>query len=69
MPKQAKELKALQVKRLSEPGRHAVGGAPAGLSLNITDTGARSWIFRVTVGRNRRHIAEGANLAPNSLSL
>ena len=59
MPKQAKELRAIQVKRLSEPGRHAVGGAPAGLSLNITDTGARSWIFRVTVGRNRRHIGLG----------
>ncbi|WP_425044652.1 tyrosine-type recombinase/integrase [Primorskyibacter sp. S87] len=59
MPKQAKELKAIQVKRLSEPGRHAVGGTPAGLSLNITDTGARSWIFRVTVGRNRRHIGLG----------
>jgi len=59
MPKQAKELKAIQVKRLSGPGRHAVGGTPAGLSLNITETGARSWIFRVTVGRNRRHIGLG----------
>lgn len=59
MPKQAKELKAIHIKRLSEPGRHAVGGVPAGLSLNITDTGARSWIFRVTVGRNRRHIGLG----------
>lgn len=59
MPKQAKELKVLQVKRLAEPGRHAVGGTPAGLSLNITETGAKSWIFRVTVGRNRRHIGLG----------
>jgi len=60
MPRQAKELKAIQVKRLTTPGRHAVGGIPAGLSLNITDTGARSWIFRVTVGRNRRHIGLGS---------
>lgn len=60
MPKQAKELKALQVKRLTEPGRHAVGGIPPGLSLNITETEARSWIFRVTVGRKRRHIGLGS---------
>ncbi|WP_211299475.1 tyrosine-type recombinase/integrase [Pukyongiella litopenaei] len=60
MPKKAKELKAIQVKRLSDPGRHAVGGTPPGLSLNVTETGARSWIFCVTVGRNRRHIGLGS---------
>jgi len=60
MPKLAKELKALQVKHLTHPGRHAVGGTPSGLSLNITDTGARSWIFRVTVRGNRRHIGLGS---------
>jgi integrase len=59
MPKQAKELKALQVKRLSAPGRHSVGGV-TGLYLNITDTGARSWILRAIVGRNRRHIGLGS---------
>ena len=59
MPRKAKELKDLQVRRLIEPGRHPVGGTPAGLNLNVTDTGARSWIFRVTVGRNRRHIGLG----------
>lgn len=60
MPKRAKELKAIHVKRLSAPGRHAVGGIPSGLSLSITDSGARSWIFRVTAGRNRRHIGLGS---------
>lgn len=59
MPKKAKELKDIQVRRLTEPGRHPVGGTPPGLNLNITETGARSWIFRVTVGRNRRHIGLG----------
>ncbi|MEI4263311.1 tyrosine-type recombinase/integrase [Roseovarius sp. D0-M9] len=58
MPKQAKELKALQVKNLSAPGRHAVGGVN-GLCLNITETGARSWILRATVGLKRRHIGLG----------
>ncbi len=60
MPRQAKELKAIQVKRLTELGRHAVGGTPPGLSLNIIETGARSWIFRVTVGSKRRHIGLGS---------
>jgi hypothetical protein len=55
----AKELKALEVNRLSSPGRHSVGGIP-GLSLNITKTGARSWILRVIVGVKRRHIGLGA---------
>jgi len=58
MPKQAKELKALQVKNLSAPGRHAVGGIN-GLCLNITETGAKSWILRATVGLKRRHIGLG----------
>jgi hypothetical protein len=49
MPTPAKELKALQVKNLSAPGRHAVGGVN-GLCLNITETGARPWILRVIVG-------------------
>ncbi|MCL3882975.1 site-specific integrase [Marivita sp. GX14005] len=59
MPKKATELKDLQVRRLTQPGRHPVGGTPPGLNLNITENGARSWIFRVTVGRNRRHIGLG----------
>lgn len=59
MPRKAIELKDLQVRRLTQHGRHPVGGTPPGLHLNITESGARSWIFRVTVGRNRRHIGLG----------
>jgi len=58
MPKRAKELKAIEVKRLTTPGRHAVGGTP-GLYLAINDTGAKSWIQRSTVGSKRRHIGLG----------
>jgi integrase len=58
MPKRAKELKALEVKGLASPGRHAVGGAP-GLCLNITETGATSWILRSIVAGKRRHIGLG----------
>ncbi|RKF14184.1 site-specific integrase [Roseovarius spongiae] len=60
MPRRAKELKALEVKRLSKPGRHAVGGAPPGLSLSISQSGGKSWIFRVTIGDERRHIGLGS---------
>jgi integrase len=58
MPKKAKELTAIEVKRISTPGRHAVGGVP-GLLLVVKDTGAKSWILRVTVGNKRRNIGLG----------
>lgn len=45
MPKKARELSALEVKRLTAPGLHAVGGV-TGLFLSVSNTGARSWIFR-----------------------
>lgn len=57
-PKKAKELTALEVKRLAKPGLHAVGGV-AGLYLQVTPSGARSWILRATVGSKRRDIGLG----------
>ena len=59
MPKRAAELRVIELKRLSAKGRHGVGGVQ-GLYLNITDTGAKSWILRVTVNGKRRHIGLGA---------
>lgn len=58
MPKKARELSAVEVKRLTKPGLHAVGGV-AGLMLQVAATGARSWIFRTTVGGRRREIGLG----------
>lgn len=49
MPIKAKELSAIAVKRLSDVGYHAVGGV-AGLHLQISSTGAKSWIYRYTTG-------------------
>jgi integrase len=59
MPKIAKLMSALEVKRLTEPKLHAVGGA-AGLCLSISATGARSWILRTTIAGRRSDVGLGS---------
>lgn len=64
MPKKARELGSLQVKRLVHPGEQgnvtfAVGGVD-GLQLQITPTGARSWVLRITIAGKRRNIGLGS---------
>lgn len=63
MPRLAKEISALDVKRIKHPGRgrnacFMVGGV-AGLMLQITPTGGRTWLLRVAVGDRRREIGLG----------
>ena len=58
MAKQATELAALQVKRLTAPGRHSVGTVP-GLMLEVKPTGAKSWTLRTMVGTKRKDIGMG----------
>ena len=57
MPKVAKELSALEVKNLP-PGSHAVGGV-AGLTLEVSPTGGKTWVLRVRTGSKRREIGLG----------
>ncbi|MBC7619248.1 MAG: integrase arm-type DNA-binding domain-containing protein [Candidatus Saccharibacteria bacterium] len=59
MPRIAKEMGPLEIKRLTAPGYFAVGGA-AGLTLQITPNGIKSWLLRVKVGTKRREIGLGA---------
>ncbi|RKT24769.1 uncharacterized protein DUF4102 [Paraburkholderia sp. RAU2J] len=59
MPKKAKELGPLAVKRLTTPGKHPVGGV-AGLYLKVISEHARSWVLRVAVAGQRREIGLGA---------
>lgn len=58
MGRVAKELGALAVSRLSEPGLHFVGGV-SGLALQVLPTGGRSWLLRVSVGGKRQEIGLG----------
>lgn len=65
MPKIAKQLTDLQVRRITRVGWHAVGGV-AGLLLQVRNPskeGAlapRSWILRVKVGNERQPIGLGS---------
>ena len=59
MPKIAKELTAIEVKRLTTNGPNFVGGV-AGLILQISNDGdAKSWLLRARVGGKRQHIGLG----------
>ena len=59
MPRVAKELSPVEVKRLTKPGMHAVGGV-TGLVLQISQSGqSRHWIYRIAFGGKRRHIGLG----------
>lgn len=58
MPKQTKELTAIEVKRLTEPGRHPVGTVP-GLYLWVRDTGTKNWVLRTMVKGKRADIGLG----------
>lgn len=55
----AKELNAVYVSRLREPGLHFVGGAP-GLALQVLASGGRSWVLRIRVHGKRRDMGLGS---------
>lgn len=58
MPRRARELSPIELKRLA-PGVHAVGGV-AGLYLQVAEGAGRSWLLRTMVGAKRREIGLGA---------
>jgi len=57
MPKRAREMTAIELKRLGS-GVHAVGGV-AGLHLQVAEGSGRSWLLRTMVGLKRREIGLG----------
>jgi len=52
MPRVAKELYPLQIRRLSKPGTYNVGGVN-GLLLKVSASGSKSWILRYSTGELR----------------
>jgi len=54
----AKELSAIEIKAMTDPGLHFVGGV-AGLALQVMPSGARSWILRIKFGGKRRSMGLG----------
>ena len=50
------KLNALKVEKLTKPGRHADGN---GLYLNVSPTGAKSWVFLFQFGGRRREMGLG----------
>ena len=64
MPRLAKELSAIEVKRLRHEGGTSntivfVGGVQ-GLVLQITSGGGKSWLLRTPISGKRRHIGLGS---------
>jgi integrase len=60
MPKIARALTALEVKRLTKPGLSMVGTVPGlGLSISAKNPESRSWILRTTVGSRRPDLGLG----------
>lgn len=58
MPKIAKPLSALEIKRLHKPGRYPVGTV-AGLQFDVQVSGSRQWVLRTVVGGKRRDLGLG----------
>jgi integrase len=58
VPIKAKELGPLAVTRITTKGLHAVGGV-AGLALQVSPSGSRSWLLRTVIGGKRRGMGLG----------
>lgn len=56
MPRKAAGLSARRVQTLADPGYHADGG---GLYLQVTKTGAKTWVYRFSLRECRRDMGLG----------
>src|SRR3984957_20995472 len=57
MGKEVRRLSARSAATVTEPGRHSDGGC---LYLNVSETGARSWLFMWKVAGRRREMGLGS---------
>ena len=58
MGKKVQDMGALAIRRLEGDGLHSVGHVP-GLSICISSTGSKTWIYRTTVQGKRTEIGLG----------
>ncbi|TVO65932.1 tyrosine-type recombinase/integrase [Denitromonas ohlonensis] len=58
MPKKVGPLADREVRKISAPGMHAVGGEP-GLYLQVLPSGRRTWVLRYSIGGKRREMGLG----------
>lgn len=56
MGRQTERLPPVSLKKIKKPGYHADGG---GLYLQVTKSGARSWVFRYTIAGRQREMGLG----------
>lgn len=57
MPKQSRNLTALEVGRLSAPGKYPLGSC---LYMQITESGSKSWIFRYSMNKKAHWMGLGS---------
>jgi hypothetical protein len=55
MPRKARELSPLNVRRLNKPVRCSAGGVD-GLALQVTESVARCWVLRPTLAGKQREM-------------
>jgi hypothetical protein len=60
MPRVANTLTDVEVKALTNPGHHPVGGVP-GLLLQIRPSGSRYWVYRTHIAGKRCNIGIGSS--------
>ncbi len=62
MPKRARELTAVEIRRLVASGKQGVfaAGVIGGLNLQVRGSNSASWVLRKTIGSKRREIGLGA---------
>ena len=68
MPKKAEPKSDLQVRRITKPGFHPVGGV-AGLLLKVSPNGSRSWVLRFSTGEVRMSKSGNTFLARHDMGL
>lgn len=58
MATKVREMTPVEIRHLTTPGMHFVGGV-AGLALQVLPSGGRTWVLRMMIGKKRRDMGLG----------